>query len=191
MGDFFHGWRRKTGLSTLVLALVVLGLWMRSHGVNDLVNFRSGQENLQVFVSDRVGFVWMSLHYPGGVTQFEERYQRLTASPAGIVNDLVVAKWSIQCCGFGFGSGEEKMSGWGGSSEVGVDMMLPVKTSFEATRIVIIPNWSVVLTLTLISTGLLLPRWSSGFSLSASQEIQATTKTSHDQDLYHSEYKTG
>ena len=190
MGDFFHGWRRKTGLATLALALFVLGLWLRSHGVNDLVNFRSGNKKLQVFVSDRVGFVWMSLHYPEGVTQFEERYQRFPASPAGIVNDLVIAKWSFQCCGFGFGSGEENLSGWGGSSEVGVDMMLPVKTSFEATKIVIIPNWSVVLMLMLVSTGLLLPRWSSDFSLSSIQNIQSN-KSNHDQTLDHSEVKTG
>jgi hypothetical protein len=30
MHTFFHGWRRKAGLVSLVMALAMFGLWMRS-----------------------------------------------------------------------------------------------------------------------------------------------------------------
>lgn len=36
MQTFFHGWRRKTGVVTLMLACVLCGLWMRSHATQDL-----------------------------------------------------------------------------------------------------------------------------------------------------------
>ena len=35
VGDFFNGWRRKTGLVTLAMACAVMGLWMRSHVLID------------------------------------------------------------------------------------------------------------------------------------------------------------
>lgn len=35
MHTFFHGWRRKAGVVTLVLALAVLVAWMRSQFVTD------------------------------------------------------------------------------------------------------------------------------------------------------------
>ena len=37
MREFFHGWRRKVGCVTLVMALVVFGAWMRSHHRFDCV----------------------------------------------------------------------------------------------------------------------------------------------------------
>ena len=29
MGEFFHGWRRKTGCVTLLMALLAMGAWVR------------------------------------------------------------------------------------------------------------------------------------------------------------------
>ena len=37
MGTFFHGWRRKTGLVTLLLACLFMGGWMRSVIGNDAI----------------------------------------------------------------------------------------------------------------------------------------------------------
>ena len=38
MSDFFHGWRRKAGCVTLVMAFAVTGLWARSRFVRDTVD---------------------------------------------------------------------------------------------------------------------------------------------------------
>ncbi|MEK6259832.1 MAG: hypothetical protein AABP62_14530 [Planctomycetota bacterium] len=37
MGKVFNGWRRKTGTITLVMALALMGGWMRSEVINDFV----------------------------------------------------------------------------------------------------------------------------------------------------------
>ena len=39
MKDFFHGWRRKAGCVTLVMALAVTGAWVRSNIVEDDLSF--------------------------------------------------------------------------------------------------------------------------------------------------------
>ncbi len=41
MGDFFQGWRRKTGCVTLVFALSVAALWVRSLTTSDHVDYSS------------------------------------------------------------------------------------------------------------------------------------------------------
>jgi hypothetical protein len=40
MREFFQGWRRKAGTVTLVLALAVAGIWMRSRIVCDTLQFK-------------------------------------------------------------------------------------------------------------------------------------------------------
>jgi hypothetical protein len=39
MYTFLHGWRRKTGCVTLVIACMLCGVWIRSLGVSDFVEF--------------------------------------------------------------------------------------------------------------------------------------------------------
>ena len=36
MHEFFHGWRRKAGVVTLVIALAMVALWSRSYRINDI-----------------------------------------------------------------------------------------------------------------------------------------------------------
>jgi len=43
MGDFFKGWRRKIGCVTLVMSLVFMMGWIRSHGLRDSVFFPTGK----------------------------------------------------------------------------------------------------------------------------------------------------
>ena len=38
MGDFFHGWRRKVGLLTLVMACVFTAGWIRADGICDEIH---------------------------------------------------------------------------------------------------------------------------------------------------------
>ena len=37
MGDYFHGWRRKIGVVTLVMACVFAAGWVRSHWIADIL----------------------------------------------------------------------------------------------------------------------------------------------------------
>lgn len=40
MWSFFHGWRRKAGVVTLVMALAMAAAWVRSCVVDDLIQIR-------------------------------------------------------------------------------------------------------------------------------------------------------
>ena len=42
MAAFFHGWRRKTGCVTLMMALLLMALWVRSDWQVDVVQTRVG-----------------------------------------------------------------------------------------------------------------------------------------------------
>jgi hypothetical protein len=39
MYSFFHGWRRKAGCATLLIACGMMGMWMRSRLIGDRVDF--------------------------------------------------------------------------------------------------------------------------------------------------------
>jgi hypothetical protein len=49
MGDAFHGWRRKMGLATLVIALGLAASWVRGHDT---------QEQLRLQCRNRDCFIW-------------------------------------------------------------------------------------------------------------------------------------
>jgi len=69
MGDFFCGWRRKTGVLTLVIALVFAVAWVRSIGVCDILVFTEG------FTSECLQSLGGKLHLIEGSdsTQINER----------------------------------------------------------------------------------------------------------------------
>lgn len=53
MHEFFHGWQRKVGCVTLVMALAVCAMWIRNSVVSDL--FLIGQVSVHF---SRGGVVW-------------------------------------------------------------------------------------------------------------------------------------
>ena len=63
MGDFFHGWRRKIGVVTLVVACVFLVTWMRSESKIDVftVYYSDFYDHFRI-VSER-GF--LKFHFRG------------------------------------------------------------------------------------------------------------------------------
>lgn len=166
MGDFFRGWRRKIGLASLVLAAGVLGLWIRSHSVNDILCLPTGLDDDQVFVSDRSGLIWLRMHHTTariGDEASHPHYQHQPATKSGFLKEFLFAKWTFQKAGFQLGSGEEYQPGWGGTTGGNprgfgmLDLMLPMEPKFRAMSIVVIPNWFVVLLLT-IAAGILIFR---------------------------------
>ncbi|MEI8019196.1 MAG: hypothetical protein WCH39_13415 [Schlesneria sp.] len=65
MGDFFHGWRRKTGCVTLLMAVAFMAGWVRSFSVGDDFKFASG-----------LGHYFLLTSYSGEIQflRWEDRY---------------------------------------------------------------------------------------------------------------------
>lgn len=61
---FFRGWRRKAGCISLTMALVLFGLWLRAHFVQDAILYRSdvvaadGRGTVGSFEANRNGLTW-------------------------------------------------------------------------------------------------------------------------------------
>ncbi len=53
MGEFFRGWRRKTGLITLAMAFALFILWMRSYVVRDQINLMYYRDDVYSLRSDK------------------------------------------------------------------------------------------------------------------------------------------
>jgi hypothetical protein len=63
MGEFFRGWRRNLGVVTLMMTLILMGGWVRSHIYIECVILRFGDAIIFNFDSDPhgIGVVWRSL----------------------------------------------------------------------------------------------------------------------------------
>jgi hypothetical protein len=59
MHTFFHGWRRKTGVVTLVMAMLLTCAWMRNRVARDEVWFTLHDRHHKV-IAPKGGFVWVS-----------------------------------------------------------------------------------------------------------------------------------
>jgi len=146
MGDYFHGWRRKVGIVTLLMALVFMAGWVRSFSADDLICFKQHQFN-----SVCGGLVWErpaqqpSMQFSHFV--FSSRDLR---NPNHIVGPFESStpddKWRRQFAGFVV-------------AEYRVAVTSANKTtSIEANRFYRVPYWSIVIPMTLLSTFLLLTK---------------------------------
>ncbi len=63
MRDFFHGWRRKAGVISLVTACVLMGLWFRSRHMRDSLQVRVADNVAYLFISNESELVWQSLRH--------------------------------------------------------------------------------------------------------------------------------
>ncbi len=61
MRTFFHGWRRKLGCITLVMAVASLLAWMRGRFVHDVVAFTLGGDQQHVVMAYQDSIWWW--HY--------------------------------------------------------------------------------------------------------------------------------
>ena len=139
MGDFFSGWRWKTGVVTLVMALLFVLGWTRSPSVVDAIQFGSGRLTMEHCVSVNGSLVWGRLRKedPKSIIVFP-----VWEASENSTLDGFLAKANLRCSWrrYGFGSGELNVD----SSD-----------RFQHT-IWIIPYWSIVIPLALISVWLLL-----------------------------------
>jgi hypothetical protein len=132
MHTFFHGWRRKAGVITLVVTLLLMGGWLRSFAICDLILMRSHENHIEVFGSDSGSLVYWSREDDGPAPNVYMTQKSGLSSP----DDTT----------------KQRYWNWGpfhvGSGEI-VQTRAPV-------AFVIIPYWSVTTPLTFVSAYLLL-----------------------------------
>jgi hypothetical protein len=143
MHTFFHGWRRKAGVVTLVMALILMVAWVRSLMICDtIVAPRRG--TLQ-FVQSFVGTVrWGRHSWPGGVPDGVPLPSTMWMSSKLLDEQIAESfwkhrtiEWRWNWAGFDFAAGDsagERVERWA------------------------IPYWSLVIPLTLLSACLILQK---------------------------------
>ena len=155
MGEFFRGWRRKIGVVTLMMALVLMGGWVRSMSVEDVLKFPSAEGFcFCTFEHERIS--WGELTGPDSeitakrLTQWKWLSGRIDLhSGIGPTNTsdhkfyYYEHDWKWDLCGFYFAEGHGKLTGPCPSTRL---------------RLYVIPYWSIVIPLTLISLWLLLSK---------------------------------
>ena len=149
MGDFFHGWRRKAGCVTLLMACVMMCGWVRSRTTCDFISFfGSDRKALHDLSSTRMGLMYMRTDQDFTGQTKSITFATRTWNPARVTDYLLGTEmnWRIDSCGFRFGKSVHRGP-----------------YSIANLTAWIIPYWSIVIPLTAISACLLLtkPRKSS------------------------------
>ncbi len=132
MGKYFHGWRRKIGLVTLLLACVFVAGWVRSIFVHDVLLFWDGTQALGLWGSQSGSLVWDTNDNPDVQRWTTPRWQNWIASEGVHPFDNPEIKWQWRFCGFGFAS--------------------------DGMTSRIVPYWAIVIPLTLLAAWLLLSK---------------------------------
>jgi hypothetical protein len=153
MGEFFWGWRRKVGLMTLLMACVFAAGWVRSFYVRDTI-----------IIYGR--FPVLSVSSKDGQLSWEKQLPFVLKGPFNPVQDLndgaqnywepwdIHWRWRREWYGFLFGSGVLSLS---------LDKFPPNERRWMSeppqkrrVEVWMIPYWSIVIPLTLLSAFLLL-----------------------------------
>ena len=135
MGKCFHGWRRKAGCVTLLMACVFAAGWVRNYTVQDMLLIRRDQEHFHLLVSGHDGLIWMKIVDVVGFSRGRPFYDTDVADQSDPF-EAINAEWRWKWLGFQFGQGEE---------------IFQTPIGFW-----IIPYWAIVIPLSLISAYLLL-----------------------------------
>ena len=144
MGNYFIPWRRKIGCVTLVLACLFLAGWVRSSFFIDGLVIPLGMKSSASLVSSDSSLIWLTQQgdglfcYPNLVSRrFSDIDDRIFENP--------LFEWRWKRCGFGIGACVD------GTKQVGNQMI-----QMTPGTVAVVPCWSVVIPLTLISALLLL-----------------------------------
>ena len=137
MHEFFQGWRRKAGLATLVMALVLTVAWMRSFVITDDLYLEFGKATHRVH-SLHGCLCWIM----GNGQQSPMSFQWSSGPPnphSEPWDDIGYYKGTWRLAGVTIGTGQMQLDfGW------------------SKVNVVVAPYWSLVLPLTLLSAWLIL-----------------------------------
>ncbi|MDB5345263.1 MAG: hypothetical protein JWP89_3640 [Schlesneria sp.] len=142
MHAFFHGWRRKWACVTLVMAVALTGMWVRSLIVRDEITFPNPGSRRQL-ASDagtlRLGYVtWVSRRKREQTSFSFLISERLSDNDNNEFWTGCDMQWRWSFAGFDFGKGVD-------------DRMLP-----QQIERWVIPYWSVAIPFTMLSAYLFL-----------------------------------
>jgi len=146
MGDFFHGWRRKVGFSVMLCALAILSVWARSSRTAYVIRMHIGGEtSFQQLDTMRTGVRWKRLSgvnrkwrilmdiAPGWSIRDPQSHY---SDPCNV--ERRGTDWHCRGCGFDWKSGYDHL------------------VSGVHFEVVVVPYWSIILPLTVLSWYLLL-----------------------------------
>jgi hypothetical protein len=144
MREFFHGWRRKVGVLTLVMALAFAGAWLRGHRVKDVYSTRGPRTVCDTWSSSHEGIAWLRLRLQLPITISTPGWRTYTVGTTGksvegfFRNQKQAVDWRWKWLGFDFGQSQASQP-------------IPLQMTFLT-----IPYWSLVLPPTLLSAYLIL-----------------------------------
>lgn len=159
MLPFFHCWRRKAGCVTLVMSCVCMAAWVRSLSTKDEVSLRQNIGVTHHLISNHSRFAWktVTIDDPVSTNFLITFYFSELAKDDGFCfyrGPDPQWIWRREWCGFEFGEFRPNGPPW-------------------TEEIWVIPYWSVVVPLTLISAWLLLSKpWQKPIEV----QPRATTK---------------
>lgn len=145
MPTLFHGWRRKIGALTLLMASLVFAVWVRSHFVEDQIVVHGDRDTDHVLAMVSEGFAWLSYrsvyeHRGARIKQSYKTFKPQTNlrndwKPSDLnPYDVDIVDFKIDVCGF-------YLARW--------------HSSISRVQIIIVPFWPLILPLTLFSAHLL------------------------------------
>jgi len=148
MREFFQGWRKRVGCATLVMALVFTAAWMRSYDwpseyqiIGDPSDPRDPPPS-QWLSSRNGGLSWNGcFKTPDGIPKFAYHSENGII----VVDECVFTHWKF--AGFEFKSSAATPPDTDNAADV---------SDWEGYRMAVLPYWSIVLPLTLLSAYLLL-----------------------------------
>lgn len=139
MRELFRGWRRKVGCMTLVMALVLAGIWVRSFNTFDILVCPARQQT--TLVSGNGSIVWAKAWIAKDTKPFQlPKWKAMPSKSQLFFSDPALNINWIRCR---FGSGYEYTDA-------------PIRQISSSYWI--FPFWSIVMPLTLLSAYLLLSK---------------------------------
>jgi hypothetical protein len=142
MWEFFKDWKRKLGAVSLVMALAVSSLWIRSLMSFEEVQFSYHKRSL-VFIGQSGGLIWCGrLAVKSPAKSYRPPNLHWLSFP-------VSSQWNFESFRMDY-DWVWQLSGFG----IGLGKIVP--TPIDQLVIVVVPFWSIVLPLTLIAERLLL-----------------------------------
>lgn len=150
MSDFFKGWRTKVGVVMLAVALVFMAGWIRSQSVADIIMYPAEKNTIGCLVSATDSLVWqrtqttprtaeLGITVAKGPTNWTWQVSPVSEYAAILDSGL---SWRFRWCGFGVSESPPEVT---------------EQTGISATFL-LVPYWSIVVPITLMSAYLLLIR---------------------------------
>jgi hypothetical protein len=102
---FFHGWQRKLGVVTLLLACVLMGAWLRCRSLDEVVYFVVSDRQHRIYAVDN-RIIWLTTPDPnllldlrcgaGGDSEYEDlQYIDKVWHNSEVITKLSFSRWNI------------------------------------------------------------------------------------------------